>query len=347
MLKPFSKAQLAFDLIAEIGHAGANSKAFIAYDHQLGAEIVIKQIAKDTLDLGMFYEESKILYLSGHPNVVQIYYACEDDDNVYLAMPYYREGSIGSLIQSRFLTVREVVALSCQICSGLHNIHSKKLIHFDVKPSNVLISARGEALLSDFGQAKRQNNSGIAGQDRLYQRMRPPEAFKSDEFDVRFDIYQLGLTMYRMCNGDELFEKQFARYGTRTSFDRDAFKFDVTNGRFPDRSAFEEHIPARLKRIIKKCLETDPANRYAAVIEVANDLAKVNTGFDWEFTTDVKSRTWSHTRDGKTYELAVDQSGASIAYKTVGSGRRTRVTGYCKERITSTEIRRFLQENEE
>ena len=137
--------------------------------HQLDAEIVVKQIPKAKIaSTANFFDESKALYASAHPNVVQIHYACEDTDSVYLAMPYYRKGSVTGLITGKNMTVREIVTVGCQILSGLHNIHSKGLIHFDVKPDNILLSDRQEALLSDFGLAKQMNLSGVAFQDRLY-----------------------------------------------------------------------------------------------------------------------------------------------------------------------------------
>src|SRR6266567_4599084 len=172
MYKPYSKAEITFDLIKEIGTDGKNSHTYVARDHQLDAEIVIKQIAKSTLaSAKSFFDESKALYASAHPNVVQIHYACEDVDYVYLAMPYYRRGSVKGLITNQHMTVREIIAAVCQILSGLHNIHSKGLIHFDVKPDNVLLSDRGDALLSDFGLAKPMDLTGTAIQDRFYTRM--------------------------------------------------------------------------------------------------------------------------------------------------------------------------------
>jgi serine/threonine protein kinase len=154
VFKPYNKAEVTFDLVREIGTDGQNSRTFVATDHQLNAEIVIKQIAKASLASPVnFFDESKALYASAHPNVVQIHYGCEDADSIYLAMPYYRRGSVKNLITNRHMTVREIVTAGCQILSGLHNIHSKGLIHFDVKPDNVLLSDRGEALLSDFGLA--------------------------------------------------------------------------------------------------------------------------------------------------------------------------------------------------
>lgn len=347
MLRPYSKAELSFELRTEIGQAGSNSKAHIAHDPQLDAEIVIKQVKKSDLDsVDAFFDESKTLYLSTHPNVVPVHYACHDADCIYIAMPYYKRGSLNALIESRYLTVREIVTLGCQICSGLHNIHSKGLVHFDIKPDNVLLSDRGEALISDFGLSRPVGLSGAAGQDRLYFKMRPPEAYDTAEFTPTFDIYQLGLTLYRMCNGNDDFYEQFYEFGETTlAFDRDAFKFAVRNGRFPDRTRFEEHIPERLRRLIKKCLEPGPADRFQAAIEVANELAQVEERLDWQFSKDGGKRVWVKTEEERQYKLTVDENSASVAEKIMlSSGRRTRIAAYCSHSITSRDIRKFLGE---
>lgn len=214
MLKPYQKAQLTFDIVREIGRDGRNSHTFVAHDHQLNAEIVTKQIRKSSLTCpSEFFAESQALYAAAHPYVVQVHYACFDDDYIYVAMPYYQNGSVKSLITGRHMTVREIIGIGSQVLAGLHNIHSKNLIHFDVKPDNVLLSPRWEALVSDFGLAKQMNYSGVAAQDRHYTPMIPPEALATDQFDRTFDIYQVGLTLYRMCNGNEHFHAQLAKYG--------------------------------------------------------------------------------------------------------------------------------------
>lgn len=128
MFKPYNKAEITFDLVKEIGSDGKNSRTFVATDHQLNAEIVIKQIAKTTLASSMnFFDESKALYASTHPNVVQIHYACEDTDNIYLAMPYYRRGSVKGLITNKHMTVREIVTAGCQILKRTAQHTFKKL----------------------------------------------------------------------------------------------------------------------------------------------------------------------------------------------------------------------------
>lgn len=345
LIVPYSTAQVSFQLNNEIGQEGSNSKTYLAHDSQLDAQIVVKKVLKASLpSVDQYFEESRTLYLGTHPNVVQLHYACQDNDHIYIAMPYYSRGSLNALMDSRFLTVREIVTLGCQIAAGLHNIHSKGLIHFDIKPDNILLSDRGEALVSDFGLSRRINRTGIAGQDRLYFKMCPPESYKSDEHDVRFDIYQLGLTLYRMCAGNAEFYRQFAQFGVSTStFDSNAFKVAVRNGQFPDRSKLPEHIPARLRSVIKGCLEPDLANRTRAAIEVANGLAQVDEKLDWHYSVSTTERQWVRFSDGMQYQIAVKNDGSSYAQKG-RDGKLSRITAYCDPSISSTSLKKFLKE---
>jgi eukaryotic-like serine/threonine-protein kinase len=346
MFKPYNKAEVTFDLVTEIGADGRNSRTFVAKDHQLNAEIVIKQIAKASLaSPSNFFDESKALYASAHPNVVQLYYACEDAASIYLAMPYYRRGSVKGLITNRRMTVREIVTTGCQILSGLHNIHSKGLIHFDVKPDNVLLSDRGEALLSDFGLAKPMDLVGLAAQDRFYFKTIPPEAMNPSALFCRlFDIYQFGVTLYRMCNGNEAFHVQFSTFSNAGVLDRAIFRDAVLKAQFPDRRAFAPHIPSKLQNVIKKCLQTDPADRYQSAIDVANALATVDgEALDWCLNEMPDRRIWEKTTNqGIQYLFTVYGSGSCQFQKTAPGGQPRRVQEGCLTAISEAQIRALL-----
>jgi serine/threonine protein kinase len=177
----------------------------------------------------------------------------------------------------------------------------------------------------------------------MYFKMRPPEAYATSDFTTAFDIYQFGLTLYRMCCGNIIFDEQFARFGsTPSSFDRDRFKFAVSNGQFPDRDAFEDHIPDRLRRLIRKCLMPDPADRFRAAIDISNELAQVEDRLDWQFEKQDATRVWTKNIDSRIYRIEVDVHNTALAEKTTESGRTSRITEYCKPRITKREIQRFL-----
>ena len=271
---PYQKAQVSFKKIEEIGQEGQNSKVYRVHDEYLDAEMVIKEVEKkDGFSAADYFSEARTLYKSIHPNVVQVSYACEDENKIYVASPFYKNGSLKRLMSNRFLTVKEIIRFSTHVLNGLHNVHSKGLIHFDVKPDNILISNRNEALLADFGLTRIMDEDGIAKQKHLYIKQLPPEVFGNSEFefDNRFDIYQIGLTIYRMCVGDACFDEQFSVYKTSEEFGN-----DVISGKFPDRKAYPLHIPKKLQSTINKCLKPNPGDRYGAAVEVVNSLADID-----------------------------------------------------------------------
>lgn len=343
MLKLYEIGTLFFELGKEIGKEGKNSQAFVAKDSQLDAELVIKKMKKSDLSWDRYFQEASLLYAGAHPNVVPIHYACQDTDHIYLAMPYYPNGSLKSFISGgKSLSVRRIIAISTQVLSGLHNIHSKGLIHFDIKPDNILLSDRFEALLTDFGQAER-STGGVAGVERTYLKIWPPEALDTDQFDRTFDIYAFGLTLYRMCNGEDDFYKQFNEFVDGTKFDRDGFHFALRNGKFPDRSRFRAHIPQKLRTIVKKCLEIDPSQRYFSALDIVNAFSTIDgPHLDWEFDNQNRKRVWTKNISGTSYELTVHDDGKSEMYKTVKGGNPKRVTAMCKDKITERDITKAL-----
>jgi serine/threonine protein kinase len=303
----------------------------------------MKAIAKARLnDPCEYFNEAKHLYASTHQNVVQVHYACEDDDHVYIAMPLYAKGSVKGLMADRRLTVREVIRLGCQLLAGLHNIHSKGLIHFDIKPDNILLSNRREALISDFGLAK-QMYFGQAEPDMLYTPMAPPEHLVSPPFDLRFDIYQVGLTLYRMINGNEEFDRQFSSFCDQAGqANPERLSDAILQGRFPDRDSYGEHVPVKMRRIIKKCIEVRPEDRFRSALAVANALASVEDCLDWRPMPDPVNRVWCKNEGGTEKRFVVNHDG-STEFTSTHNGKVRRTRDLCKGRMTKREIEATLK----
>ena len=300
-------------------------------------------MAKANLDSARFFGESQALYASSHPNVVQIHYSCEDNDSVYVAMPFYRKGSLRDLLARRFMTVREITSVSCQVLAGLQHVHSEGLVHFDVKPDNVLISDRDEGLLSDFGLARPIGPRGLAEYDVGYVRTQPPESFQGYEFPRTFDIYQVGMLLYRMCCGPDEFERQFATLTPGGIFNRNAFRAAVVNGQFPDKQNFLAHIPERMRRVIRKCLESNPSDRYSASLEVANELAVIDgPSLDWQYSKLQACQRWEKNVKGTFSEFELSNNGSTTCHKTIGAGQRRRVGKGYVARMTDRQVRTFL-----
>lgn len=297
--------ELKFDLKESIGKEGLNSTVYKAFDPQLNANLVIKKILKkaiiedyNSIDESNFFNESRILYNVGHPNVMEIQYASEDKDAIYLSMPYCKNGSLNGLLNKKFLTVKEIVKYSLEFLSGIHYIHTKKLIHFDIKPTNIMINDNNKAVVTDFGLAKYIDSYGLARPNKIYNSHRPPEAYKYTDFSNKADIYQAGVTLYRMCNGNDVFHNMYNYW-----LSKGELKEAISKGKFPDRKFYLPHIPLKLRKIINRAISVDVDKRYDTVLDMINDISSIEENLDWVYNEYKNKclRTWSIFNEGKTH----------------------------------------------
>ncbi|QEL82641.1 serine/threonine protein kinase (plasmid) [Bacillus sp. JAS24-2] len=282
--------ELKFKPIKEIGQEGKNSDVHLVHDPQLNAELVVKRIKKDSMKVEEYFKEAHILYNYPHPNIVEINYASSEEDYVYIAMPHYKNGSINALMKQKSLTVREIIQYSLDFLLGLHFIHTQGLIHFDVKPTNILINHSNRALITDFGLAKYIDIDATASPEMTYMPQQTPESITQQDLTLHADIYQSGITLYRMCNGNDVFRQQLTQYHSMDAFD-DAVK----KGTFPNRKFYLPHIPKSLIKVINDMMKPDPDKRPQNLLITINALSKIDKNLDWEYTIDNESRTevWS------------------------------------------------------
>jgi serine/threonine protein kinase len=201
-------------------------------------------------------------------------------------------------------------------------------------------------MLSDFGLAKQTALGGRAGQDRIYGKMTPPEAFRTDEFTRHFDIYQVGLTIYRLAVGDSDFYEQFESFVENGILDRHRFRHAVVNGQFPSCARFPEHIPNRLITTIRTCLSTNPLERFNSASEIVNSFADIEGELlDWRLSIQAGDREWTKTIGDRTLRLSVDAGGASEATRQIGDGQVRRIREFCLPAISRADIKRFLREH--
>ena len=335
------KVRLEFDEIKEIGQEGRNSKVFLAHDNQLDGEIVVKEIKKNpSTSPDEYFKEARLLYAHNHNNIVKVNYACEDDDNIYVAMPFYKNGSLKKRISNgSYLTVREVIRYSIQFLSGLNHIHSKGLVHFDIKPDNILISDSNEAMLSDFGLALYTDTYGFCTAQACYTPHITPEQLKGLNQTIKNDIYQAGLTIYRMVNGNELFYRQIPNTGN-PMLDDVAFKRMISNGLFPNRKCYLPHIPKKLKKIIKKCIEPNPNDRYDNTLQIINELASINENLDIRYGRDTSGEFWEAPKNSYVYKVSLSQNADNFNIKVCKTkdGKTTNCVSLCSNNIDNTQV---------
>lgn len=326
-----TNTMLQFVIRYEIGIEGRNSNVYVAHDPQLNSDLVIKRIVKGKMDYDEFFKESHILYNYPHPHITEINYASQDNEYVYISMPYYRKGSLNSLMNERFLTVREIIKYSIDFLMGLQFIHTKGLIHFDIKPTNILISDSDRAMLTDFGLAKFVDEDNMAESEMFYLPEEPPENFVTDDLTIHADIYQAGVTMYRLCNGNAYFHN---KYFEMINQGPDAKEQYITSGSFPDRSYYLPHIPIQLRRLINEMMKTDPDERPNNALEVINSLAKIDKNLDWQYTLDTNMGTevWTLDKGNSIFSITLSNDGNNWCTegkkKTKSSGRTTNVRAW-------------------
>lgn len=343
MIIPYQTAQVSFKKQQRIGENGENSEVYVVHDEHLDAELVIKQVKTDGFNEERYLLEAQLLYKSVHPYVVQVLYACKDAQHIYIAMPYYRRGSLHQVVEAEGLTCRQLIRYSIQFLSGLNNIHSKGLLHFDIKPDNILISDTDEALLSDFGFSKNMDDDGFATPELSYRLHLPPEGSVTSDFNNSADIYQVGLTLYRLLVGLDSLQRR-----------RDSFKLGAELARaqrtetYPDLKQLPLHVPKKLKNIIKKCLRYDPDSRYQSVMDLLNDLSSIeDLGLDWRFSTDGSVRRWeSISSDGTGLLVEVADNGQCIASKKTSGGTYRKKPKLCEENVTPERIHEILMSSE-
>lgn len=271
--------KLNLRILEKLNSEGVNSMLYLVEDSQLGSRFILKQMDKHKFkDPQKYFEESQKVYNSKHPNIITINYASYDDEYIYITMPYYENGSLYHILENQNLPMREVIRYSLDFLSAIQYLHSKGIIHCDIKPNNILISESRKAVLTDFGSALYMNEQGNARLKNVYYKHIAPEQCSNSIINKKIDIYQIGTTLYRMCNGNEEYNSQVKRYK-----DLNSLKIACARGKFPIRKKYLPHVPKSMIEIIEKCIKVDPEERYDDVLEIMNDLAQIEENLDWKY----------------------------------------------------------------
>lgn len=324
---------LRLRLDKEIGQEGKNSNVYIAHDPQLDAYLVAKKIKKNEFsNSDQYFTEAQMLYSVDHPNIMNVRYASQDQDNVYITMDYYKNGSLSKIMEKKYLTVREIVKYGLDFLSGIHFMHTKDLVHFDIKPNNILINDSNKAVVTDFGLAKYLNEHGLALPEKQYMLHVPPERYEFGAMSKFSDVYQAGLTLYRMCNGDNFFKNQLHELGIKDSND---LADSIHKGKFPKKQNYLPHIPKRLQKLIKTALETDVKKRYQEILEVINALSVIDENLDWRYNEITNMHSiWEMENNTHTFTIELKQNAQgkwdTVGYRTnIETRRQNRVTKWC------------------
>ena len=156
-----------------------------------------------------FIQEARNLAKLNHPHIVSVIDVFEENDTVYYAMPYLSGGSLQDYVNSRgTLSETEAMRYVKQIASALRYMHEERhMCHFDVKPANIMLDDKGDALLIDFGISKNYDRSGQEtsttpiGLSEGYAPIEQYDGKSLGDFSPACDVYALGATLYCLLHG--------------------------------------------------------------------------------------------------------------------------------------------------
>ncbi|MBZ5525136.1 MAG: protein kinase [Acidobacteriia bacterium] len=257
-----------YEVIGELGR-GAMGVVYKAQDPTIGRVVAMKTMRLDTHGLETedmlrrFKNEARAAGLLSHPNIVTIFDAGEQDGMFYIAMEFIEGTTLHSMLaDQRVLPPEEVIKIARQICRGLDYAHAGGIIHRDVKPANIMITARGMVKIMDFGIAKAGGGMTNTGQVLGTPNYMSPEQVKGKPLDGRSDLFSFGVMLYEMLTG----EKPFIGQNVTTII----YKIVHENPIAP--RDLDVTIHPGLSAVVTKALAKDPQDRYQSGAELIRDL---------------------------------------------------------------------------
>jgi serine/threonine-protein kinase len=252
------------------------------FEKVVALKTILPSFAEEPRFRSMFVNEAKIAAGIEHVNVAHIWDLGEEAGLLYLAMEWVNGDSLQDLERaaqraSEELPIPVLVRIMADVCAGLHaahelsDLHGKSLnvVHRDVSPQNILISATGVAKLIDFGVAKvrrRRSEDTATGTIKGKLQYMAPEQALGRPLDRRADIWAVGATLYRLLARRPLFRS----VGRQSTIQR------LTSPAPPE--PLPSSVPSALSRIVLKALAFEPSHRYATAAELGEALEDLSCG---------------------------------------------------------------------
>jgi serine/threonine protein kinase len=296
-----------YQVLGEIGKGGMG-EVLLAYDTVCGRRLALKKIRTDLLSHKQmhrrFIKEARITSQLTHPAIIPIYTIQDENNVVYYTMPYVQGETLKKIIRTTAEQERKgeslhhiggsipaLIRVFIHVCQAIAYAHSKGVLHRDLKPENVIIGDYGEVLILDWGLAKlmrdkeEEEETEIAQVDNMHELTRlgkvvgtvtfmAPERGKGEQATVQTEIFALGVMLYQLLTLQPPFIRSTLE-DFRKNMDREVFQE-------PSEIAPYRDVPRILSRIVKKCLDKAPQNRYQTVNALIRELENYIEGrSDW------------------------------------------------------------------
>jgi serine/threonine protein kinase len=276
-----------YELVAPLG-VGGMGQVYRARDTRLGREVALKVLPPDLADsasLARFEQEARHVAALNHPNIVAVFDVGSDGGVAYMVT----ELVDGSTLRGAQLQVRKVVEIGASVADALAAAHAADVTHRDIKPDNVMITREGRVKVLDFGVAKK---GGLVAADAMTMAhtaahasvgtvgYMSPEQVRGGPVDHRADIFSTGALLYELLAG-------------RPPFSGETAAEMMTATLRTDPPELPAGVPDAIQRIVRRCLEKNPEERFQSARDLAFALRQL-TGSSIAAVDDT-----AHSRTGR------------------------------------------------
>ena len=265
-----------YELLSEIARGGMGI-VYRARQRNLNRIVALKMILSGAIaapeDVKRFYTEAEAAASLEHPNIVPIYEIGEYEGQHFFSMALVDGKSLAEPLKGGPLGAKEAAAIMAKVADAIDYAHSKGVIHRDIKPANILIDAKGEPKITDFGLARIDEGDSILTRTGLIlgtPSFMPPEQASGKVRDIgaHSDVYSIGATLYCLITGQAAFQGASPLETLNM----------VLNEPAKEPRRIVPSIPRDLQTICMKCLEKKPQDRYPSAGAVSKDLNRFLNG---------------------------------------------------------------------
>jgi serine/threonine-protein kinase len=257
-----------YEILEKIGE-GTNAVVYKARNITLDRIEALKVIRPGLLwkpeSIARFMREAKVAAQLDHPNIVTIYEVGEVEGSYYIAMKYIEGRTVEELIERGSpLLLEEALNIACQVADALAYAHERGFIHRDVKPSNIIVTPDGKAVLTDFGLARALEWASLTGSKGPLGTPGyiPPEIWEGKKATLAADVYSFGVILWEILAGRRLFDGETPAVVMRKHLMEEP----------PHLSEVREGIPEWLEEAVGKALVKEPDGRYRDMGEMEKTL---------------------------------------------------------------------------
>jgi Tol biopolymer transport system component len=266
-----------YQILESLGKGGMG-EVYAAEDLRLGRRVALKVLSRElALDADRrerFEREARAVAALNHPNIVTIYSVEDADGTPFLTLELVDGRTLDALIPPRGLPLERLLTYAIPLADAVGAAHQRGITHRDLKPGNVMISEEGRVKVLDFGLAKLKESAAtlaaslptqqLTGEGRIVGTVAymSPEQAEGRPVEPRSDVFSLGVMLFEMATGERPF-KGDTQVSLLSSIIKDT-PASVTDLR--------NELPRDLARIVRRCLNKDPEDRYQSAKDLRNDL---------------------------------------------------------------------------